>query len=90
MTTFRFVPLAPDEEGQAAIINGVERCWSTLSSFLLFHLAKGVEHIFLYADADDGSNQVYIGMLSPCFTLLNCQIVLDSEEQHSFDSPRTR
>lgn len=58
VTTFRFVPTAVlDEEGQATL----ERCWSALSSFLLFHLAKGVEHVFLYADADDGSNQVYIG-----------------------------
>ena len=59
VTTFRFVPTAvvPDEEGQAT----VERCWSALSSFLLFHLAKGVEHIFLYADAAGGSNQIYVG-----------------------------
>lgn len=59
VTTFRFVPTAvdPDEEGQAT----VERCWSALSSFLLFHLTKGVEHVFLYADAADGSNRIYVG-----------------------------
>lgn len=58
VTTFRFVPTAtPDADGQATL----ERCWSVLSSFLLFHLAKGVDHVFLYADADDGSNQVYLG-----------------------------
>lgn len=55
VTTFRF---APSEEGDEL---SVERCWSVLSSFLLFHLAKGVDHIFLYADADDHSDNVYIG-----------------------------
>lgn len=60
VTTFRFVPFFPREEGQKAT-DTLERCWSTLESFLLFHLSKGVEHVFLYADANDGSNDVYIG-----------------------------
>lgn len=53
VSTFRFV--APEDAAT------FDRCWSVLSSFLLFHLGKGVDHIFLYADADDGSNDVYIG-----------------------------
>lgn len=70
MTTFRFVPFVPHEEGRATF----ERCWSTLSSFLLFHLAKGMEHVFLYADADDGSNEAYIGWshARPCARWMVC------------------
>lgn len=60
VTTFRFVDFSDDEGDQA----GVERCWSVLSSFLLFHLAKGIDHVFLYADADDGGNQFYIGQFT--------------------------
>ena len=60
VATFRFVPFLPREEGQKAT-DTFERCWSTLESFLLFHLSKGVQHIFLYADDDRGSNDVYIG-----------------------------
>lgn len=60
VTTFRFVPFLPLKGGQEAT-DTLERCWSTLDSFLLFHLSKGVEHVFLYADAKDGSNEVYIG-----------------------------
>ena len=65
VSTFRFVAFPDDEEGHA----GVERCWSVLSSFLLFHLAKGVDHVFLYADADDGENRVYVGQ----FRVHSCQ-----------------
>lgn len=60
VTTFRFVPFSGGEGGHKSA-STFERCWSTLNSFLLFHLAKGVEHVFLYADADDGSNDAYIG-----------------------------
>lgn len=60
VTTFRFVPFAPSEGGQEAT-STFERCWSTLESFLLFHLTKGVEHVFLYADDDCGTNNAYIG-----------------------------
>lgn len=61
VSTFRFVPCVPHEGGQE-VTDTVERCWSTLDSFLLFHLSKGVEHVFLYADAIDGSNDVYKGL----------------------------
>lgn len=63
VSTFRF---APSDRGGEAAENGTstaDRCWSVLSSFLLFHLAKGVDHIFLYADADDEWNRVYVGEL---------------------------
>lgn len=60
VATFRFVPFIPSEAGQEAA-NAFERCWSTLESFVLFHLLKGVQHIFLYADDDRGSNDAYIG-----------------------------
>lgn len=60
VATFRFVPFIPREGGQEAT-DTFERCWSTLESFVLFHLSKGVEHVFLYADDDRGSNDVYIG-----------------------------
>lgn len=60
VATFRFVPFVPCEGGQEAI-DTFERCWSTLESFLLFHLSKGVGHVFLYADDDRGRNDIYIG-----------------------------
>ena len=77
VATFRFVPSpspspsrSPGEgEGgeqggqEATNTETFERCWSTLESFLLFHLSKGVEHIFLYADDNHGSNDVYVGQL---------------------------
>lgn len=73
VTTFRFVPFMPHDGGQEAI-DRFERCWSTLESFLLFHLAKGVEHVFLYADANDGSNDSYIGSLRLYGWRLMCAI----------------
>lgn len=72
VTTFRFVDFSDDEDDQA----GVERCWSVLSSFLLFHLVKGIDHVFLYADADDGGNQFYIGQS----TSLHETVALDEDE----------
>lgn len=62
VTTFRFVPFVPHDGDQEAI-DRFKRCWSTLESFLLFHLAKGIQHVFLYADANDGTNDPYIGRL---------------------------
>lgn len=62
VTTFRF---APSEDGDEL---SVERCWSVMLSFLLFHLAKGIDHIFLYADADDHSDDVYIGQCVVSFS----------------------
>ncbi|CAM9406511.1 unnamed protein product [Laminaria digitata] len=79
VTTFRFVPAAAvlDEKGQATL----ERCWSALSSFLLFHLAKGVEHVFLYADADDGSNQVYVERIAENFHSSQVSVHVRNESQ---------
>ncbi|CAM9367447.1 unnamed protein product [Scytosiphon promiscuus] len=80
VTTFRFVPFVPGEGGQEAACT-FARCWSTLNSFLLFHLAKGVAHVFLYADADDGSNDAYIERVVASFNSSKVSIDVRDEKQ---------
>lgn len=63
VSTFRFAPSDKGGEATEDDTGTVDRCWSVLSSFLLFHLAKGVDHVFLYADADDEWNRIHIGEL---------------------------
>eukprot|EP00903_Cladosiphon_okamuranus_P010339 g9782.t1 len=58
-----------------------ERCWSTLESFLLFHLSKGVQHIFLYADDDRGSNDVYIEKVAETFDKSQVSVDVRNESQ---------
>ncbi|CAM9197012.1 unnamed protein product [Hapterophycus canaliculatus] len=80
VTTFRFVPFLPGAGGQEAA-STFERCWSTLNSFLLFHLAKGVDHVFLYADANDGSNDVYIGTYRVVASFDSSRVSIDVRDQ---------
>ncbi|CAM9220719.1 unnamed protein product [Ectocarpus fasciculatus] len=89
VTTFRFVPFIPHDGGQEAI-DRFERCWSTLESFLLFHLAKGVEHVFLYADANDGSNDSYIERVAATFNPSQVSIDVRNESQRRRQQERCR
>ncbi|CAN0233960.1 unnamed protein product [Ectocarpus sp. 6 AP-2014] len=89
VTTFRFVPFVPHDGGQEAI-DRFERCWSTLESFLLFHLAKGIEHVFLYADANDGSNDPYIERVAANFNPSQVTIDVRNESQRKRQQDRCR
>ena len=73
VSTFRFAPSDTVGEATENETGAADRCWSVLSSFLLFHLAKGVDHIFLYADADDEWNRVHIGELHKTYSA--CSLV---------------
>eukprot|EP00752_Nemacystus_decipiens_P010297 g9174.t2 len=80
VSTFRFVPFLTSGGGRE-MTDTFERCWSTLESFLLFHLSKGVEHVFLYADDDRGSNDVYIEKVAETFNKSQVSVDVRSESQ---------
>ncbi|CAM9294104.1 unnamed protein product [Choristocarpus tenellus] len=76
VSTFRFA--------QARDATTVERCWSILESFLLYHLAVGFDHIFLYSDEiedGDGKDNIYIERTKEGFLPSEVSVRVRNKEQ---------
>ncbi|CAN0133418.1 unnamed protein product [Discosporangium mesarthrocarpum] len=83
VSTFRF-PVPVDKPA-------VERYWLVIDSFVLYHLTKGFDHIFLYSDdPEGGSDGVYVERIQETFSMSQVSVRVRNEEQRDRQSRNCR